>query len=164
MREERGQPAIDDMSPCPDGWKGISFTIPRSEEKQQELADTIKDLRFSLAEFKQYHGRKGLDSVPGEKREGAKVKCGNEWPGQPIQKWDDISISFVSDSQVRVETSTDDIKLIYAEMGMADGRNKDVPTAPWYHLGPEYVGNEGDRINDHHLSIAEKQAARKDVT
>ena len=43
-------------------------------------------------------------------------------------------------------------------------RGKDVPSAPWYHLGPEYGGNEGDRINDHHLSRAEKQAARKNVT
>jgi hypothetical protein len=38
-------------------------------------------------------------------------------------------------------------------------RGKDVPSAPWYHLGPEYGGNEGDRINEHHLSLAEKQAA-----
>lgn len=39
-------------------------------------------------------------------------------------------------------------------------RGTDVPSAPWYHLGPEYGGKEGDRINDHHLSLAEKQAAR----
>lgn len=37
---------------------------------------------------------------------------------------------------------------------------KDVPSAPWYHLGPEYGGNAGDRINEHHLSLAEKQATR----
>lgn len=35
-------------------------------------------------------------------------------------------------------------------------RGKDVPSAPWYQLGPEYGGNPGDRINDHHLSLAEK--------
>lgn len=39
-------------------------------------------------------------------------------------------------------------------------RGTDVPSAPWYHLGLEYGGKEGDRINDHHLSLAEKQAAR----
>ncbi len=36
-------------------------------------------------------------------------------------------------------------------------RGKDVPSAPWYHLGPQYGGNNGDRINDHHLTLAEKQ-------
>jgi hypothetical protein len=39
-------------------------------------------------------------------------------------------------------------------------RGKDVPSAPWYHLGPQYGGKEGDRINDHHLTLAEKRAAR----
>lgn len=34
-------------------------------------------------------------------------------------------------------------------------RGKDVESAPWYHLF------NGDRINDHHLSLAEKQAARE---
>ncbi|MBC8504062.1 MAG: N-6 DNA methylase, partial [Chloroflexi bacterium] len=37
-------------------------------------------------------------------------------------------------------------------------RGKDVETAHWYKLGLEYDGKEGDRINDHHLSLAEKQA------
>lgn len=40
-------------------------------------------------------------------------------------------------------------------------RGKDVPSAPWYHLGPQHGGKEGDRINDHHLSLAEKQKARE---
>ncbi|MBK5942671.1 restriction endonuclease subunit M [Halorhodospira halophila] len=40
-------------------------------------------------------------------------------------------------------------------------RGRDVESAPWYHLGPQYGGKEGDRINDHHLSLADKQAARK---
>ena len=35
-------------------------------------------------------------------------------------------------------------------------RGKDVKSAPWYHLGPEYGGKKGDRINDHHLTLAEK--------
>jgi hypothetical protein len=39
-------------------------------------------------------------------------------------------------------------------------RGKDVPSAPWYKLGSAYGEPEGTRINDHHLSLAEKQAAR----
>jgi len=38
-------------------------------------------------------------------------------------------------------------------------RGKDVESAPWYHLGPQHGGKEGDRINDHHLSLADKRAA-----
>jgi len=33
-------------------------------------------------------------------------------------------------------------------------RGKDVPSAPWYKVF------QGDRINDHHLTLAEKRAAR----
>lgn len=40
-------------------------------------------------------------------------------------------------------------------------RGADVPSVPWYHLGPQYGGKEGDRINEHHLSLAEKKAARE---
>jgi hypothetical protein len=40
-------------------------------------------------------------------------------------------------------------------------RGADVPSSPWYHLGPQYGGKEGDRINEHHLSLAEKKAARE---
>ena len=40
-----------------------------------------------------------------------------------------------------------------------DGR--DVEGAPWYELGFEYGGRKGDRINEHHLTIEEKQAARE---
>jgi len=36
-------------------------------------------------------------------------------------------------------------------------RGKDVASAPWYKLGLEYEGREGDRINDHHLSLADKK-------
>ncbi len=39
-------------------------------------------------------------------------------------------------------------------------RGKDVESAPWYTLGLQYGGKEGDRINDHHLTLAEKRAAR----
>ena len=40
-------------------------------------------------------------------------------------------------------------------------RGSDVPSAPWYELGLQYGGKAGDRINDHHLTLAEKQAARE---
>lgn len=40
-------------------------------------------------------------------------------------------------------------------------RGKDVSSAPWYNLGPQYDGNKGDRINDHHLTIAEKREAQE---
>lgn len=39
-------------------------------------------------------------------------------------------------------------------------RGKNVVSAPWYQLGPEYGGNPGDRINDHHLKLTEKIQAR----
>jgi hypothetical protein len=42
-------------------------------------------------------------------------------------------------------------------------RGKDVESAPWYKLGSHYGGNEGDRINDHHLSLEEKSKARREV-
>ena len=38
-------------------------------------------------------------------------------------------------------------------------RGTDVVTAPWYHLGPDYGGKPGDRLNDHHTTLADKQAA-----
>ncbi|ABI38784.1 conserved hypothetical protein [Shewanella sp. MR-4] len=39
-------------------------------------------------------------------------------------------------------------------------RGTDVESAPWYHLGLQYGEKEGARINDHHISLADKQAAR----
>ena len=39
-------------------------------------------------------------------------------------------------------------------------RGKDVESAPWYTLGLQYDEGVGARINDHHLSLAEKRAAR----
>ncbi|MGA9188635.1 MAG: N-6 DNA methylase [Methanosarcina sp.] len=42
-------------------------------------------------------------------------------------------------------------------------RGTDVESAPWYNLGLEYGGKKGDRINDHHLTLAEKRKARKDI-
>jgi hypothetical protein len=36
----------------------------------------------------------------------------------------------------------------------------DTADAPWYELGLQYGGKLGDRINDHHLTLAEKRAAR----
>jgi hypothetical protein len=38
-------------------------------------------------------------------------------------------------------------------------RGKDVPSAPWYKLGLDYNEGEGARINEHHLTLAEKTAA-----
>lgn len=43
-------------------------------------------------------------------------------------------------------------------------RGTDVPSAPWYHLGLQYGEQEGSRINDHYLTLAEKQAARAEQT
>lgn len=40
-------------------------------------------------------------------------------------------------------------------------RGSDVPSAPWYELGPQYDGKLGDRINDHHLRLADKRNARE---
>lgn len=42
----------------------------------------------------------------------------------------------------------------------AKDRGKDVESASWYTLGLQYDEGEGARINDHHLSLAEKQKAR----
>ncbi len=46
--------------------------------------------------------------------------------------------------------------------GIAWGKDRgtDVASAPWHHLGPQYGEAVGARINDHHLTLAEKQAAR----
>lgn len=40
-------------------------------------------------------------------------------------------------------------------------RGNDVPSAPWYTLGLEYGEKEGARINDHHLTLAEKKLAKR---
>ncbi|HCS77933.1 MAG TPA: restriction endonuclease subunit M [Syntrophaceae bacterium] len=40
-------------------------------------------------------------------------------------------------------------------------RGKDVASAPWFDLGPQYGGHPGDRINDHHLTCEEKRKARE---
>ncbi len=42
-------------------------------------------------------------------------------------------------------------------------RGTDVAYAPWFDLGPVYGESEGSRINDHHLTLAEKKAAREQV-
>lgn len=39
-------------------------------------------------------------------------------------------------------------------------RGADPASAPWHDLGPSYGGKPGDRINDHHLALAVKRAAR----
>lgn len=40
-------------------------------------------------------------------------------------------------------------------------RGTDVMVAPWFNLGPYYGGKNGDRINDHHTTLAEKRAAHQ---
>lgn len=40
-------------------------------------------------------------------------------------------------------------------------RGSDVASAPWYELGLQYDGKVSDRINDHHLSLADKRKARE---
>ncbi|HCH6179395.1 TPA: N-6 DNA methylase [Vibrio parahaemolyticus] len=40
-------------------------------------------------------------------------------------------------------------------------RGTDVASAPWFDLGPVYGEKEGSRINDHHVTLAEKKAARE---
>lgn len=45
----------------------------------------------------------------------------------------------------------------------ARDRGTDVPYAPWFHLGSLYGGKEGDRINDHHLTLAEKRVAQSEA-
>jgi hypothetical protein len=40
-------------------------------------------------------------------------------------------------------------------------RGKGVESAPWYRLGLIYGGEEGDRINDHHLTLTEKSSVRE---
>ncbi|MDW3640241.1 Eco57I restriction-modification methylase domain-containing protein [Vibrio sp. 1291-1] len=42
-------------------------------------------------------------------------------------------------------------------------RGTDVASAPWFDLGPVYGEKEGSRINDHHLTLAEKQKAREEA-
>jgi hypothetical protein len=37
-------------------------------------------------------------------------------------------------------------------------QGKDMDSAPWYHLF------QGERINDHHLSLAEKKEARENAS
>ena len=57
------------------------------------------------------------------------------------------------------------LRIARAKLGIkwdAD-RGKDLPSAPWYTLGPTYGEPEGTRINHHHLSLADKQAARARV-
>ena len=40
-------------------------------------------------------------------------------------------------------------------------RGSDPASAPWYDLGPSYGEPKGARINAHHLTRAEKEAARQ---
>jgi hypothetical protein len=61
--------------------------------------------------------------------------------------------SFVQAGVLRINQSKLGIK-------WESDRGKDLASAPWFKLGPTYGEPEGTRINKHHLSLAEKQAAR----
>ena len=63
---------------------------------------------------------------------------------------------FVQAGVLRINQSKLDIK-------WESDRGKDVASAPWFKLGPTYSEPEGTRINNHHLSLAEKQAGRTKV-
>ena len=39
-------------------------------------------------------------------------------------------------------------------------RGSDIESAPWYGLGLKYDGKESDRINEHHLTLAQKASAK----
>jgi hypothetical protein len=39
-------------------------------------------------------------------------------------------------------------------------RGSEVASAPWFNLGLDYGGKPGDRLNDHHTTLAQKRAAR----
>jgi hypothetical protein len=57
------------------------------------------------------------------------------------------------------------LRITRAKVGVkweTDG-GKDVASAPWFKLGPTHGEPEGTRINNHHLSLAEKQAARENA-
>ena len=45
----------------------------------------------------------------------------------------------------------------YSDTALDKDRGKDVESAPWHHLF------NGDRINDHHVSLDEKRAAKEEV-
>lgn len=63
---------------------------------------------------------------------------------------------------IRPFVAAEVLRLPRAKLGIKweSDRGKDVPSAPWYKLGPQYGEPEGTRINDHHTTLAEKQAAR----
>ncbi len=63
---------------------------------------------------------------------------------------------------IRPFVAAEVLRLPRAKLGIKweSDRGKDVSSAPWYALGPQYGEPEGTRINDHHTTLAEKQAAR----
>jgi|LGVF01.1.fsa_nt_gb hypothetical protein len=57
----------------------------------------------------------------------------------------------VTDARTVAETV---VEVALDQLGVGDA-------ALWYSLGSHYDGKDGDRINDHHLSLAEKHAAKE---
>jgi hypothetical protein len=45
-----------------------------------------------------------------------------KWPGQPIEKWEDLSITLVTHEMVRVQTPHETKRMTYAQLGMQDNR------------------------------------------
>ncbi|MGM0377932.1 MAG: hypothetical protein ACQEQ0_14275, partial [Bacteroidota bacterium] len=164
LRREKGKSARYDLSPYAIGWKGISYTMPKSEKKEQQLKATIETLRFSSRDLMallsnqvdeqaseaakcvqnletenrestvkssqkkqiKLSGTNTQKSIPAylyqpkkeplkytkkEDAQSGQKKHNHKWLGTPIQKWEDIAISFISNEQVRVRTPHDDTKL-----------------------------------------------------
>jgi hypothetical protein len=63
---------------------------------------------------------------------------------------------------IRPFVEADVLRIARSKLGIKwqHDRGKDVPSAPWYELGPKYGEAPGTRINDHHTTLAEKRAAR----
>ncbi len=70
MCEERGQPTISDLSKYPDGYYGISFTLPKNIEERKRVDTEINEFRIVEEEFLEYHS-----PVFSEERNLAKIVC-----------------------------------------------------------------------------------------
>ncbi len=81
-------------------------------------------------------------------------------------------LGFVKVERVRENLPSNKVELqnLLVRLGLRDEPNikwgkdggKEGILAPWYHLGSQYGGEEGDRINGHHLTLAEK--SRKEMS
>ena len=67
MRIERGQPHNDDISQWPEKYRGMSFELPKSQEKQKELEETIREFLFDRGKFEQMTGK--ANAPPSDSKE-----------------------------------------------------------------------------------------------